>query len=363
MNVRYREKKGRKKEKKGKENKMRESEKMRRFRILELEKQGELKIKKMEAASRLTKENSTNANAKQQGASPKLPYFDETIDDMDSYLRWFECFARAQNWDTSDYATNLSALLREKSLDVYTRLSPEHARNYDELKKALLKHYLLTEEGFKDKFETSNIEKGETATQFAARLTKYFDRWVDLTGTGKTYHDLRELIIKERFLALLPREVTTYLREQENLSLENCAKGADRYLDAHHLKTGTSVVGNKQKQYPWKGNQKPKQNEIQDKKERKKINQKLTCFICNEVGHKAVDCRLKQKINASASAFMNRSPVDGEESSQTSCKWPSVAEKCTGCEQSYVNFTVNMVDRDRKFLPVKMGTVNGKIKC
>ena len=243
----------------------------------------------MEAASRLTKENTTNANAKQQGASPKLPYFDETKDDMDSYLMRFECFAKAQNWDANDYATYLSALLHGKSLDVYMRLSPEHARNYDELKKALLKHYLLTEEGFKDKFETSTIEKGETATQFAARLTKYFDHWVDLSGTGKTYLDLRGLIIKERFLALLPREVTVYLREQENLTLENCAKGADRYLDAHHLKTGTSVAGNKQKPYPWKGNQNPKQNKIQDKDSQgKKINQKLTCFICNKVGHKAV---------------------------------------------------------------------------
>ena len=57
---------------------------------------------------------------------------------------------------------------------------------------------------------------------------------------------------------------------------------------------------------------------------------------------------------------MNRSLVDGEESSQTNCKWPSVTKTCTGGDQSYVNFSVNMVDRDRKFLPVKMGTVNGK---
>ena len=98
---------------------------------------------------------------------------------------------------------------------------------------------------------------------------------------------------------------------------------------------------------------------MQDKDSQgKKTNPKLTCFIWNKVGHKAVDCRLKQKINAPAS-FMNCSPVDGEESSQSSCEWPSVIAKCTGVDQNYVNSSVNIVDRDRKF-PVKKGTVNGK---
>ena len=168
----------------------RDRESERRYKLLELEKQAEIKVIEMEAASRLSNENPTNPSVKQQGLAPKLPYFDETKDNMDSYLTRFECFAKAQNWDNSDYATYLSALLRGKSLDVYTRLSPENARNYNELKKALLKHYLLTEEGFKDKFESSEMEKGETAVQFAARLTKYFDRWIDLSETGKTYHEL-----------------------------------------------------------------------------------------------------------------------------------------------------------------------------
>ena len=66
-----------KREERERERDERERENRRGFRILKLEKQGELKIKEMEAASQLTKENSTNANAKQQGASSKLPYFDE----------------------------------------------------------------------------------------------------------------------------------------------------------------------------------------------------------------------------------------------------------------------------------------------
>lgn len=50
---------------------------------------------------------------------PKLPFFDDSHDEMDSYLLRFETYAEAQRWDRSDWAINLSALLKGKALDVY----------------------------------------------------------------------------------------------------------------------------------------------------------------------------------------------------------------------------------------------------
>ena len=50
--------------------------------------------------------------------TPKIPAFDEGKDEMDSYLLRFERYATAQKWKKEDWATNLSALLKGKALDV-----------------------------------------------------------------------------------------------------------------------------------------------------------------------------------------------------------------------------------------------------
>ena len=81
--------------------------------------------------------------------TPKIPAFDEGKDEMDSYLLRFERYATAQKWKKEDWATNLSALLKGKALDVYALMPVEEALNYDMLKAALLKRYELIEEGFK----------------------------------------------------------------------------------------------------------------------------------------------------------------------------------------------------------------------
>jgi len=83
------------------------------------------------------------------GKIPKMPYFDEERDFMDSYLGRFERFAETQKWKREHWAMYLSALLKGRALDVYSKLPPEQAGDYDRLKDALLKRYLLSADGFK----------------------------------------------------------------------------------------------------------------------------------------------------------------------------------------------------------------------
>ena len=68
---------------------------------------------------------------------------------MDSYLSRFEKYATANKWDKNVWAAYLSALLKGRALDVYDRLSTEDAADYDKLKDALLKHFDMTERGFR----------------------------------------------------------------------------------------------------------------------------------------------------------------------------------------------------------------------
>ena len=85
------------------------------------------------------------------GKVPKMPYFDEERDFMDSYLGRFERFAETQKWKREHWAMYLSALLTGRALDVYSRM-PDQAGDYDRLKDALLKRYLLSADGFKKRF-------------------------------------------------------------------------------------------------------------------------------------------------------------------------------------------------------------------
>ena len=100
---------------KDREQKDRELEKM-KIEAARKDKEMEMEILKIEAEVELKKieaetishpwgpkEKSSNPN------SPKLPYFDEHTDKMDSYLTRFESYAISNKWDPSMWASYLSA--------------------------------------------------------------------------------------------------------------------------------------------------------------------------------------------------------------------------------------------------------------
>ena len=130
---------------------------------------------------------------------------------MDSYLRRFERYAEVQRWHTDSWATTLSALLKDRALDVYALLPPVEASNYQALKTALLKRYELTEDGFKQKFRSCRPENGETFMQFSVRLSSYFQRWFEMSKTAKSFEGLFDLMLRDqsrvqqRFVPFLKR--------------------------------------------------------------------------------------------------------------------------------------------------------------
>ena len=105
--------------------------------------------------------------------NPKLPYFEESKDKMDSYLSRFEKYAVANKWDRSIWAAYLSALLKGQALEVYDRLSVADANDYEKLKDALLKNFDMTERGFRKKFRNDRPERSETFIQFGSRLRSF----------------------------------------------------------------------------------------------------------------------------------------------------------------------------------------------
>ena len=78
---------------------------------------------------------------------------------------------------------------------------PEQAGDYDRLKDALLKRYLLSADGFNKRFRTAKPEAGETPSQFLARIDSYLERWIELAKVTKSYEGLKTLIVQEQYLS------------------------------------------------------------------------------------------------------------------------------------------------------------------
>jgi len=125
----------------------------------------------------------------------KMPCFHEKTDDMDAFLHRFEVYADSQGWRKEQWAVYLSALLKGKALEVYSRLPMKDAQKYEILKDALLKRFNMMEEGFMQKFRTAKPETGEAPAQYIARLESYLMRWIDLADVEQSFNGLMDFII------------------------------------------------------------------------------------------------------------------------------------------------------------------------
>ena len=141
-------------------------------------------------------------NIGSMGSVPKLPSFDEKMDDLDAYLYRFEGYATMQGWPKERWASKLSALLKGNALQVFHRMSLDDSGDYELLKIALLNRYRLTDADFWIKFRQANPQYGESFSQFGIRITGYLDRWIELSETSLSYEGIRDLLIREQTLGV-----------------------------------------------------------------------------------------------------------------------------------------------------------------
>ena len=118
---------------------------------------------------------------------PRLPVFHDNKDNIGAYIERFERFATTHHWPRETWASSLSALITDKALEVYSRLSADEADDFDVLKKALLDRYNLNAEGFRMKLRDSVADEGESPAQFITRLDSYLNKWIELSKIPKTF--------------------------------------------------------------------------------------------------------------------------------------------------------------------------------
>ena len=205
---------------------------------------------------------------------------------MDTFIEIFKRFAESQGWNRDEWAVCLSPLMTGKGLQVFSSMPSDEALQYDVLKKALLKRYEMTEEGFRNKFRHTKPEQGETAHQFVARLQRYFNRWADMSGCVKEYKDLANLLIREQFVNTCSAEMALFLRERVPKNISEMVKLAEHYLEAHGMSLQECQ---KQTKKPSGHHQKSKDSSKTKPKETDKHESR--CYVCHKQGHLAKDCR------------------------------------------------------------------------
>ena len=192
--------------------------------------EAEVELKKIEAETTShpwgPKEKSSNPR------SPKLPYFDLHTDKIDSYLSRFESYALSNKWDPSMWASYLSALFKERALEVFVRLSRDDQLDYGQIKEALLTNFDLTKRSFRKKFRDGRPEKAETFRQFSGRLASYLDKWLGLAKVEKTYEAVFDFLARDQFLDCCSHELYLYLKPKPFKVLAELAHEADLFADA-----------------------------------------------------------------------------------------------------------------------------------
>ena len=215
--------------------------------------------------------------------TPPLSSFVDDKDNLEEYLLRFERYACVAKWNRSTWATQLSPLLTDKAVDVYNRLPPEEAMDYELLKVALLERYDFTERGYREKFREARAEGHESPSQFIFRGKNYFTKWVELAEMEQTFMGVVDLIVREQFTSSSSKDLSIWLKQSNPQTLDELSRLADQYLAARNQKLSNKEVI---KRDSARAGEKENHSGFSPAST-------LKCFLCNRVGHRVIDCRVK----------------------------------------------------------------------
>ncbi|KAK3895902.1 hypothetical protein Pcinc_000402 [Petrolisthes cinctipes] len=293
----------------------------------------------------------SNSSVSIQAKAPSLPAFDETRDDLDSYLRRFELYAHTANWPPNSWAIVLSSYLTGAALDVYSLLSETDALSYKTVKIALMERFDCTEEGFRKKFRFGKPQRGESVAQFVTRLRNSLKRWVELSKCEQTYDGVTDLFIGEQFLQTCGKPLQIHMKERFPLTLKEMIAIAESYVQAHGgFVANAKTTHHQAKTAGGDPELKTGKHEGEASRDLSIRDKAVKCYRCGGMGHKSYTCQRGAKGKRITQASVcHVSELESKSSDQS-----SVVSELLGCGHK-----VEVVSALAK-MPVLPGTMCGQ---
>ena len=102
-------------------------------------------------------------------------------------------------------------------------------------------------------------------------MTRFFQRWIELSEADQSYDGLKDLFLREHFMNTCSSELALFLRERVPQSMIEVTTPAEQYVAAH----GSSVLASRTHKVKTDSNT---------------HTQTRRCFVCNSESHLAKDC-------------------------------------------------------------------------
>ena len=188
----------------------------------------------MEMLTRLVGESrqmeETRTNVSQGSKEGEVKLVKLTVqDDIGSYLIMFERVMRAyevkENWS----AVKLAPQLTGKAQQAYAAMRAEDAGTYKLLKEAILCRYDISDETYRQRFREMVKKEDKTVSELAVRLDDLLQKW---TKDCKTVAEVRDLMVCEQLLNVLPRDLKIWVSERKPKMSTEAADMADNYVRA-----------------------------------------------------------------------------------------------------------------------------------
>lgn len=112
---------------------------------------------------------------------------------------------------------------------------------YQSLKTALLRRFELTDDGFNTKFRSCRPEQCETFAQFSARLSSYFDRWIEMAKVPRTFDGLYDLMLGDQFIHICSQDLRLFSKERIPDNLQKMADFAYQIKVARNISAVQAV--------------------------------------------------------------------------------------------------------------------------